>query len=225
VDLGTEQRFSSLKWQATLFNRVERDVVRRPEPQPKLVQGATFDPPGPGSYRNALHGTSRGVELVVSSDRPRGLSGWVSYTYAIARQTDAGTGETFWSDFDGRHALNAAGLFHIGQQSSIGLVLRAASGLPIPGYFTVRSGTLLVGDRPNDVRLAPYIRLDVRAQRTIFASRHPVTIFGELLNALNHANEGLAEGMFTPPGGEAVGFTRRLLPRRVSVGIEVSLPR
>ena len=225
VDLGIEQRLSSLTWQATLFNRVEHDVVRRPEPQPRLVLGAMFDPPGPDSYQNALHGTSRGVELVVTGDRTRWLSGWMSYTYAIARQTDAGTGETFWSDFDGRHALNAAGLFQIGKQSSLGLVLRAASGLPIPGYFTVRSGTLLVGDRRNDVRLAPYIRLDVRAQRTIFASRYPVTVFGELLNALNHHNEGLAEGMFTPPGGEAVGFTRLLLPRRVSVGIEVNLTR
>jgi hypothetical protein len=69
------------------------------------------------------------------------------------------------------------------------------------------------------------MRLDARAQRTFLFSRHAVTLFGEVLNALNHHNEGLAEGVFQPSGGEAVGFTRPLLPRRVSIGIEVSLPR
>ena len=107
----------------------------------------------------------------------------------------------------------------------MGLVLRAGSGVPIPGYFDVRNGTLLVGDHRNSVRLAPYVRLDARVQRTFLFSRHAVTLFGELLNALNHHNEGIAEGVFQPVGGEAVGFTRPLLPRRVSIGIEVNLPR
>ena len=225
VDIGIEQRLSYVLWQATLFNRVESDVLRRPDLQPRLAQGGVFDPHGPGVYRNELHGSARGLEVIVTSDRSGALSGWMSYTYAIAGQTDNGTRETFWSDCDRRHALNAAGLFSIGHQTSLGLVLRAASGVPIPGYFDIRNGTLLLGDHRNSVRLAPYVRLDARVQRTFFASRHAVTLFGELLNALNHHNEGIAEGVFQPVGREAVGFTRPLLPRRVSIGIEVNLPR
>jgi hypothetical protein len=225
VDIGIEQRLSGVLWQATLFNRVENDVLRRPERQPPLVQEVVFDPPGPDEYRNALDGSARGVEVVVTSDHSGAVSGWMSYTYAIARQTDNGTGEAFWSDFDRRHALNATGLFSIGHRASMGLVLRAGSGVPIPGYFDVRNGTLLAGDHRNSVRLAPYVRLDARVQRTFLFSRHAVTLFGELLNALNHHNEGIAEGVFQPVGGEAVGFARPLLPRRVSIGIEVNLPR
>ena len=225
VDLGIEQRLSRVLWQATLFNREENDVLRRPDLQPRLVRGVVFDPPSAAQYRNALHGSARGVELVVTSNHSGALSAWMSYTYAIARQTDNGTRERFWSDVDRRHALNAAGQFSIGHQASVGLVLRAGSGVPIPGYFDIRNGHLVVGDHRNSVRLAPYVRLDARAQRTFLFSRHAVTLFGEVLNALNHHNEGLAEGVFQPSGGEAVGFTRPLLPRRVSIGIEVSLPR
>jgi len=225
VDIGIEQQLSGVLWQATLFNRAEHDVLRRPERQPRLLEGVVLDPPSPGGYRNAIRGSAQGVEVIVTSDHSRALSGWASYTYAIARQTDDGTGETFWSDCDRRHALNAAGLFSIGHQASLGLVLRAASGVPIPGYFDVRNGTLLVGDLRNGVRLASYVRLDARVQRTFLFSRHAVTLFGELLNALNRRNLGVAEGMFQPLDGEAVGFTRPLLPRRLSIGIEVNLPR
>ena len=225
VDIGVEQRLSHGAWQATLFNREESDVLQQPQLQPRLVQGVVLDPTSPGEYRNALHGSARGVEVVVTSDHGSALSGWVSYSYAIARQADDLTRETFWSDFDRRHALNAAGLFSIGHRASMGLVLRAGSGVPIPGYFDVRNGTLLVGDHRNSVRLASYVRLDARAQRTFLFSRHAVTFFGEILNVLNHHNEGIAQGIVGPGSGEAVGFTRPLLPRRVSIGIEVNLPR
>jgi hypothetical protein len=163
--------------------------------------------------------------LILTNDQAGPLSGWVSYTCAFARQADTETGETFRSDADRRHALNAAGLFRIGRQASLGLVLRAASGVPIPGYFDLRNGALFVGGYRNSVRLAPYVRLDARAQRTFFASRHAVTVFGELLNALNYHNEGLADGIVQPVTGEAIGFSRPLLPRRLSVGIELNLSR
>jgi hypothetical protein len=126
---------------------------------------------------------------------------------------------------DRRHALNAAGLFHLGRQASLGLVLRSASGVPISGYFDLAGGKLIAGERRNTVRLSPYVRLDTRAQRTFFASRHGVTVFGEVLNVLNHHNEGLADGAVQPATGEAVGFSRPLLPRLASVGIEINFSR
>jgi len=107
----------------------------------------------------------------------------------------------------------------------MGLVLRAASGSPIPGYFVMSDGKLFVGERRNEVRLAPYVRVDARAQRMFLSSRHAATVFAELLNALNRHNQGLIEGNIQAVTGEAVGFSRNLAPRRMSFGIEVSLPR
>ena len=225
VDVGIEQRLPRLMWQAALFNRMENDLLRRPDLQPRLVDGVLLDPPSSNRYRNSLHGTSRGVELIITPDRAARLSGWMSYTYAMARQTDIRTRETFWSDTDRRHALNAAGVLRMGRQASMGLVLRAASGIPIPGYFDVSDGKLFAGERRNEVRLKPYVRVDARVQRTFLSSHHAATVFAEVLNALNRHNQGLTDGGVQAVTGEAVGFSRTLLARRASFGIEVSLPR
>jgi outer membrane cobalamin receptor len=210
VDVAIERRLPLVRWQATLFNRFESDVL---------------DALGLDRYRNALLGTSRGLELVVSSVRSTTLSGWLSYTYASARQRDTVTRETFWSDADRRHAVNAAGMVHLGPETSVAVVVRGASGMPIPGYFDRHNGLLVVGGQRNDVRLPAYVRVDARVQRTFFSSRHAVTIFGEVLNVLNRQNEGLAEGVIEPATGEAIGFARPLMPRKLSFGIEVSLSR
>ncbi len=149
----------------------------------------------------------------------------MSYTYALARQTDLDTQESFWTDVDRRHAFNAAGVFRITDQTNIGLVLRAASGVPIPGYFGTSNGKLLVGNHRNEARLAPYARLDARVQRKFFDSRHSVTVFGEVVNALNRHNEGIAEGIVDHVSGEATGFSRSLVPRRMFIGVAVDLSR
>jgi hypothetical protein len=225
VDAGIEQRVGGAQWQVTLFRRLENDVLRQQDMSPVLTPGVGLDPNEPVSYRNSIHGTSRGLEFVVKPGAAGRLSGWMSYTYALARQADLNTRETFWSDFDRRHALNAAAAIGIGRHSSMGFVVRSASGAPIPGYVVVRDGKLFVGDRRNALRLPPYLRVDARIQRTFFSSRHAVTVFGEVLNAIDRHNLGLGDGTVQPLTGEAIGFLRPLLPRRVSVGIELRLER
>src|SRR5262245_17876487 len=213
VDVGIEHRLSGVVWKATLFNRFENDGLRAPELQPRLVQGSVVDPLNQDRDRNALDGSARGIELVVVPGKTARLSGWLSYAYARARQTDVTTRETFWSDADRRHALNLAGLFRVAERASIGVVLRAASGAPIPGYFNVSDGRLFAGERRNEIRLPSYVRLDARAQRTFFSSSHALTIFGEVLNAVNRQNQGLADGFIEPATGQALGFSRALLSR------------
>ena len=224
-DVGIEQRLSTrIRWQATLFDRLEQDVLRGPgSVLPR--QTPSIEPVVPGSYRNALSGVARGLEFVVTPEQKGRLSGWLSYAYAVMRQHDVNTQETFWSDFDRRHTFNAAGMFRIGPQASAGLVVRAASGVPIPGYFDLRNGTLMSGDQLNTVRLPPYMRLDGQLQRRVFSSRHQATLFAEIVNALNRGNEGLATGVVEPTTGVATGFSRPLVPRKVSVGITIALSR
>jgi hypothetical protein len=219
VDVGVEQRLPVVSWQVTVFDRLEAGIARIPGVQQASIEGVAGV--SARSRYNALSGSARGIELVVMSRGTGRQSAVMSYAYTAARQADRSTGETFWSDADRRHAINFIEVWRIGQQSSLGLTLRAASGAPIPGYFDVSGGKLYAGEGRNDVRLPAYVRVDGRVQRTFFRSRHAVTLFGEIVNALNRRNEGLAQGSIDPTTGEAIGFSRPLGPRRMSIGVDI----
>jgi hypothetical protein len=225
VDVGLEQRLSSgVRWQVMLHSRRESHVLHPPDGPWTADQNPLTEPPGL-ALQNSLRGSSRGVDLLVARDGAARLSGWMGYTYAVTRQTDTNTQEAFWGDFDRRHAFNAAGVFRIARETSAGMVLRGASGAPLPGYFTVRGGQLFAGNRRNEVRLPSYLRLDARLQRAFFSPRHRVTVFGEILNVLNRRNQGTAKGIIQPLTAEAIGFSRPLLDRRASIGIAFDVSR
>ena len=225
LDVGVEHRDARIIWQATLFSRSEHDVLRRVDQRATLGPDVTFDPITQGLYRNSVQGFSRGIELIARADGRGPLSGWVSYTGAMTRQTDVATGETFSGDTDRRHAFNAAGVFRLGHQISSGVVLRAASGMPIPSYFSGSHGRLVCSDQCNDVRLPAYARVDARVQRTFLSSRYGLTVFGEVLNVLNRRNVGLADGSVQAVTGEAGAFSRPLMSRSASAGIELTFRR
>lgn len=219
VELGIEQRMTSaVRWQATVFNRREADVLRPPETHSRLV-GDVLVVPGMQRYSNALQGTSRGFEVLVSRREPLGLSGWVSYSYGRTRQTDIARAETYWADFDQRHTLNLFGVYRLSSTTSVGATFRAGSNFPVPGYLASRAGRLVAADTRNRVRLPAYRRLDVRADRQFQSFGRRLTLFVEALNALNRTNVGAGRGRVDPVTGAANGFTEPLLRRRVSAGI------
>jgi hypothetical protein len=226
ADLGIEQQLvTGLRWQVTFFRRVEEDVLRAPNVSPPIVGTVPDAPQTLSAYRNALSGVSQGVELTLTPARIGMFSGWVSYSYARTQQRDTATQETFASDVDLRHTLSGVGSFRLGAQTSAAFVLRAASGLPIPGYFGVRNGTLVVSDQLNAVRLPSFVRIDARVQRRLLSMRHQVTVFGEVLNALNHQDEGVGIGIIQPTTATALGLSPSLVPRRVSAGIRIDWSR
>jgi len=221
VDIGVERRVAgSYRWQATVFSRVERDVLRAPAAEPRLIGETVTAPPFLGDYRNTLAGRSRGIELILAREGPSRVTGWISYAYGRTRQTDTMTNETFWGDFDRRHAFSAVAMCRLSPRATVEVDYRASTNVPIAGYLVDRDGVLFVGDRRNDVRLPNYARLDARAQRT-FGSARRVSVFGDLLNLLNRQNLGPAEGAIDAQTGRALGFPRELMPRRVSVGVAV----
>ena len=223
VDAGVERRFAgTIRWQVTLFNRLESGILRAPDRYPKLVSGVITEPPSPGRYANGLSGSSRGVELVVSRNGPGILSGWAAYSFGKARHVDAERGETFWADADQRHAANLAVLYRASDRTHVGTTFRAGSGFPIAAYVTARDGVLRIAERRNGVRLPPYARLDVRADRSFAALGRQATVFVEVANVLNRTNVGLAHGTIERSTGEAVGFTDTLLRRRATVGMVVA---
>lgn len=220
VDFGLEQRVSpSIRWQATLFTRRERDVLRPPDSAPRLVDGALLETSDHARYENALRGASRGIELLLERRSATGLSGWVAYSFGRTRYADLARGETFWADFDQRHAVNASSVLRISDRSSVALQFRAGTNFPLPGYLSGRDGRLFVGERRNDVRLPVYARLDVRARRTLTFGSRRLTLFAELLNALNRTNLRPSSGFIRRDTHEAVGFTERLFQRLPSAGL------
>jgi hypothetical protein len=195
-----------LRWEATLYHRREADVLRVPDD-------------GAPDYRNALDGNSRGLELLLERRAGRGLSGWAAYSLGGARHRDEERGEAFRADFDQRHAVTAFGAYRFADGAALGATLRAGSSIPIPGYLNRRDGRLFRGDQRNQVRLPGYARLDVRAERGFSYAGRRFVLFAELTNLMNRTNVAAASGTFAP-GGEAVGFTEALLPRRATAGLQ-----
>ena len=219
VDAGIEHRLTdALDWQVTAFSRREADILRGPDLHPRLVDGMMVEPDA-DRYANALRGWSRGIELVMNLRGARGLSGTAAYSYGKTRYTDVDRGETFWADFDQRHALGLAGVYRFTDRTSVGAVFRASSGFPIPAYLSERGGQFFVADRRNQVRLPRYARLDLRAERRFERGERRLTLFAEVLNVANRTNVGVGYGTVNRVTGEAVGFTNRLFPRRASAGV------
>jgi hypothetical protein len=220
-DAGVEHRVTeAVDWQVTVFSRGEAEVLREPDLHPRLVDGMLVEP-DPDRYVNALRGWSRGIELLVTLRRARGLSGSAAYSYGKSRYTDVDRDEAFWAEFDQRHAFGLAGVYRFSDRTSAGALFRVSSGFPIPAYLYEHDGHLFVADRRNSVRLPPYARLDLRAERRFARGDRRLTLFAEVVNVANRANMGLGNGTVNRATGEAFAFTDVLFRRRASAGVVV----
>lgn len=220
ADIGVEQTIgSSARWQATFYNRRERDVLRLPDAELRVV-GARLVPPSASSrWTNVLDGYARGIELLYQRRSTRGLTGWISYALGFNRYHDRLSGESFDGDFDQRHTFNAYGLYRLSDRFSMAAKLRAGSNTPATGYWEERGGNQFVSARRNDLRLPPYARLDVRANRTFTRRSNRLTLFVEVMNVLGRDNV-----RFNSPGvngrtGQAFGMFESMIPRVPSAGV------
>jgi hypothetical protein len=220
AEVGIAHRVApSVRWQASIFSRRERDVLRAP-----AADAGAGPEPARGiedRFANALEGSSRGIELVVERRATSGLAGWIAYSYGRSRYTDVLRGDTFWADFDQRHAVNASARYALSARASVAVTFRGGTNFPVSGYLTERDGRLFVGNERNAIRLPGYARLDARAQRTFEYGRSRLTAFVEVLNVLNRRNVGMADGFVQRGSGEAIGFTEPLFPRLPSAGVRI----
>jgi Carboxypeptidase regulatory-like domain len=196
-DLGAEQRIGrGMRVTATLYDREEHDMLRRPGGETMLVGTRVVRGSASTRYANRLDGFARGVELMIQrTTSGRGLSGWFSYAYGRNRYRDVVSGESFWGDFDQRHTVNVYASYRHSARASFVGKLRIGSNFPVPGYFAERDGSYFVTAVRNRARLPVYGRLDLRANRTFNWSRRRLTLFAEVINVLNRDNV-----RFSPPG-------------------------
>ena len=216
------------------YTRREHDVLWRAALESRLapngtVQAGSFDAP----WRNVLSGRARGVEVVLRREAADGFSGWAAYGYGRLRYTDSSTGERFWADADQRHTVSLYGNYRLSSRSSLSARYRYGSNYPIAGYIGEPSAALgqrpFVDDRPlfyglsserNTVRLPPYSRLDVRADRAFNWSRRRLVVFVDVANVLNRTNVRNAS-YSVDRAGRVFETTESLLPIVPSGGLTV----
>jgi hypothetical protein len=231
ADLGLSRRIGShLRMQAVLFNREDRDLVRLPGDEWRLVEGRPEPPAAVTRYDNRLDGTARGVELTMQRRSPNGLSGWVSYSLGRYQQRDVVNGESFDGDFDQRHAFNLYGHYRLTDRTSVAVKFRTSSNFPVRGYFAELPATAdhpVPDDQPsryglaasrNGARLPAYARLDLRANRTWMVDRGRLTLYVELTNVGGRTNWRTGNGGIRP-NGEIVGLLDPLVPFLPSAGL------
>lgn len=215
VRLGSRARF-----QVTGFTRKEHNILR-PLGEERIVNGAFRPAPTFPIAGSRLDGSSRGVDVVLqrsASPGAAGLTGWIAYTWAHTRYKDRVSLETFDGDYDQRHTINVFLQQRLSWRSAVNAKLRLGSNVPIVGYFTGDTTRLFSGETRNAVRLPWYVRLDLRASRSLAIKGRRLTLFAEVVNALGRRNLGQADGFIRLPSREAVAYTEKLIPRIPSVG-------
>ncbi len=231
ADAGVGRRFGThMRAQVVVYLRDERDGIRLPGDEWRLVNGRPTPPETTTHYDARLDGMSQGVEMFVQRRSPNGLSGWASYAFGRYRQHDVVTGERFDGDFDQRHSVNLYGLYRFTDRTSVALKLRTSSNFPVRGYIQELPATAarpVPGDQParyglaetrNGARLPVYSRVDLRANRTWTLERSRLTLYVELMNIFGRTNWRTGNGGIRPDG-EIAGLLDPLVPFVPSAGI------
>ena len=220
ADVSLEHRVSaSTRVQLTFYNREDREVIRRPDADTRIVAGSLIRGSRTATYANRLDGYSRGVEFLLQRSSSSGLSGWLSYAYGRNRYEDQITGEQYWGDLDQRHTLNAYIFHRFSHRFSVSAKYRMGSNFPIPGYYSKQGEQYFVSDRRNDLRLPSYARLDLRANRTFDWSRKRLTLFAEVINVLNRENVRFNPPRVTTATRQVTRLFDSLVPVVPSAGI------
>ena len=220
VDVGVEQAIGqSARVQVTVYDREEKDFLRRAAAETRLVNGQLVPAFRAARYESRVEGSSRGIEMMLQRLDANGFSGWLSYSYGRNRYHDMVSGERYWGDLDQRHTVNLYGLYRMSPRMSVSGKLRMGSNFPAPGYYTESGGRYYVGETKNDVRLPSFARLDLRVNRTFTWSSRRLTLFAEVINVLNKDNE-----RYHPPSIDIRTFEARrlfesLLPVIPSAGL------
>jgi len=170
------------------FDREEGDLLRNRDSMYRLVNGKVAPPNLNFSYDNALRGYARGVEVFLQRRSANRLTGWISYSYMVAKRRDLVTGEMYNSDFDQRHTVNIYGSYRFSESWNLSVKARLGSGFPYPGYLERRGADFYLTTARNKERLPFYSRVDFRCSKAFYFKRGKLSLYVELLNLFNREN-------------------------------------
>jgi hypothetical protein len=220
VDVGVEGRIgSAARWQVTVYDREDRNLVRLPNSDNRVVNGVFVPASLTSRYANALDGYARGVEWLVHRQSSSGFSGWASYALSFAHYHDSINGESFWGDYDQRHTINVYGNYRHNDRVSFSARFRAGSNFPTVGYYTEQDGVYYQHSERNTLRIPAYSRLDIRMNRTFTWDRRRLTLFIEGINVLNQSNVRYQLPSVNRRTLEATGLFESMVPITPTVGV------
>ncbi len=155
----------------TVYHRKDRDGFRFAQRRGAHRQQSTWCCRPVPYLANVLTGDTRGAELVLERRSVNGLNGWLSYAWNKSTLSD-GT-ESFPSDYDQRHTVNAYVVYRWSGRTSLSARMRYGSNFPIAGYIEEVPDGYALSEQRNGARLPAYSRLDLRADRTFTYPQEP----------------------------------------------------
>jgi hypothetical protein len=221
--VGVEQIIGArTRWQLTFYNREERNLARLWAAEERLLPGgglAAVSPTGP--WLTSVDGYARGVEMLVQRRSSSGLAGWLAYSFGVNRYRDSTSDETFDGDFDQRHTVNAYLGYRVSNRTHVAARLRAGSNFPAPGYWEERADGVYLSSLRNRLRVPSYTRLDLRASRTFNFRAKRLTLFAEVINALDRENARFITPDIQGLDGPVLTMFESMLPRLPSAGVMI----
>jgi hypothetical protein len=204
---AVEQRFGeNIRFRVEAFDRQSLDLAHADRSACGLARTQTFQ-----------HDYSRGIQFVAQRRSANRLSGWIGYTLVYARENllysnFVTRAISFTPDFtslnDQRNSLNAFATYRLRPSVSVSGKFLYGSGFPISqGIQPGPGGSLVVGPV---IRVAPYLRTDLRIDKSWAFTRWKMTLYGEVLNLTNHANQIVTSQLFLSNGSLATTSSKAL---------------
>jgi hypothetical protein len=222
--IAIEQRVTQrTRLRAEVYNRHDRDLLYQPWLDPRLIGGSVFLPPTNPLYTNSLRGRSRSIQIFLQRMSANGVSGWISYTHGRTVMHDGVTGDSFPSDWDQTHTVNAYTTYRLRPTINLSAHWTYGSGFPMPGYLQANgpfNGLYeYLSEERNRLRLGSYQRVDLRITKSWTHEHWRTTLFAEVMNLTNKVNERFASFDGVGGGGTAWITLNQTFPILPSAGI------
>jgi hypothetical protein len=161
---------------------------------------------------------SRGVQFLLQRRSENRLSGWIGYTLVYAQQKEFGAPlpqlpppSLFDTPYaptlvDQRHSINLFASYRLTPTVRVSAKSIYGSGYPVDNFSTPV------------LRLSPYERLDLRADKSWLFAKWKMTLYGELLNVTNHYNP-VFQGFGSVVNGIPALVTSQGVPITPTVGL------
>jgi outer membrane receptor protein involved in Fe transport len=207
------------------YDREDRSGIYNVDTEYHVTNGEGVGPgvgidPASIHRQNTVRGHARGVEMFLERRSVNKLSGWISYSYGVARYRDAASNLSWDGDFDQRHTFNVYSTYRLKPTLNISTKYRYGSNFPAGSFLLIKPESVTFTDQRNVSRLPAYSRLDLRINKAFNFDRWKLTLYGEVLNATGRPNIRYAIDVDTV--NRLMSFDRStMFPRLPIAGIRV----
>lgn len=223
-EFSIEQMFDAkTRLRMELYDRQDRDLLWRPLFDPRLLpSGAIFPAPNGARVLNSQRGYGRGAQIFIQRRTANGFTGWVSYSYGVARVRDGVLHLSYPTDNDQRHTVNVFAGYRLRPTVNLSVKWLYGSGFPIPGFYRMEGANFYLAGNRNQLRLPGYQRLDFRVNKSFVRDKWKWTLYAECVNITNRTNQRFdAYNGFNTRTGQAFPSFMSMFPILPAAGLVV----